>query len=57
MLVMWVVSKVLSIIGIDTWIWKWSLTFLLTAIISYAYVWCVRRAFEGKKILRYIGFE
>ena len=57
MLVMWVVSKGLSIIGIDTWIWKWSLTFLFTAILSYAFVWCVRRVFDGKKILRYIGFE
>ena len=56
-LVMWVISKGLSIIGIDTWIWKWSLTFLLTAILSYAFVWCVRRVFDGKKILRYIGFE
>lgn len=56
-LVMWVVSKGLSIIGIDMWVWEWSLTFLLTAILSYAFVWCVRRVFEGKKILRYIGFE
>lgn len=56
-LVMWVVSKGISIVGIELWILKWILTFLLTAVISYAFVWCVRRVFEGKKILRYIGFE
>lgn len=56
-LVMWIVSKGLSIIGIDTWIWKWSLTFLFTAILSYVFVWCVRKVFEGRKILRHIGFE
>lgn len=56
-LVMWVVSKGLSIVELDTWIWKWSLIFLLTAILSYAFVWRVRKMYNGKKILRYIGFE
>lgn len=56
-LVMWVVSKGLSIVGVDIWIWKWSLAFLLTSILSYLFVWCVRKMFKGRKILRYIGFE
>lgn len=56
-LVLQVVSKVIAMVGVDMWIWKWILTFLLTACLSYAFVWCVRRIFEGKKILRFIGFE
>lgn len=56
-LVIWGVSKGISIVGIDIWILKWIFIFLLTAILSYAFVWCVRRVFKGKKIISYIGFE
>ncbi len=57
MLCMWVIAKVLSMAGIDVWIVKWMLTFIFTAITSFAFVWIVREIFKGKKILRYIGFE
>ncbi len=56
-LCMWVVAKVLSMVGVDIWIIKWILTFMLTAMTSFAFVWIVRKLFKGKKILRYIGFE
>lgn len=56
-LVLQVVSKVLELMGVDVWIWKWHLTFVFTACLTYAFVCCIRRIFEGKKILRYIGFE
>ena len=56
-LVMWIVSKGLRIVGVDTWIWKWSLTFFMTSILSYLFVWCVQKMFNDKKILRHIGFE
>lgn len=56
-LVMWIVSKVLSMVGVDTWVWKWSLTFLFTFMFDYVIVWSVRKIFASKKILKYIGFE
>lgn len=56
-LVLQVVSKVIELAGVNAWILKWTLTFLFTACLSYAFVWCTRKIFEGKKILRYIGFE
>lgn len=57
MLFLWVISKGLSVIGIEIWIVKWVLCFVLTAISSFMFVLVVRNMFEGKKILRYIGFE
>ena len=57
MLFLWVISKGLSVIGVDVWIVKWVLCFVLTAVTSFAFVLVVRKIFEGKKILRYIGFE
>ena len=56
-LFLWVVSKGLSVLGANVWIVKWMLCFVLTVISSFAFVWFVRKVFEGKKILRYIGFE
>ena len=56
-IVMMFASKAIELVGVDVWIWKWLLTFLFTASLTYAFVWCVRNIFEGKKILRYTGFE
>ena len=50
-------SKAIALFSVDVWIWKWLLTFLFTASFTYAFVWSTRKLFEGKKILRYIGFE
>ena len=57
MLFLWVISKGLSVLGVEIWIVKWVLCFVLTAVTSFAFVLVVRKIFEGKKILRYIGFE
>lgn len=56
-LVLQVASKAIELAGLNAWILKWTLTFLFTACLTYAFVWCVRKIFEGKKILRHIGFE
>ena len=56
-IVMMFASKAIELAGVDVWIWKWLLTFLFTACLTYAFVWSTRKIFEGKKILRYIGFE
>lgn len=57
MLVMWVITKIVSILGVNIWLVKWIIIHMSTTVISFILVWTVRRLYEGKKILKYIGFE
>lgn len=57
MLVMWVMSKIISLFGINFWIVKWIMIHLSTTFISFTCVWMIRNLYRGKKILKYIGFE
>lgn len=38
MLFLWVISKCLSVFGVEVWIVKWTLTFILTAVTLFAFV-------------------
>ena len=55
--VMWGVSKVLLVVGVESWFARWSFTFIFTSILSFIFVWLVRKIFDGKKLLRRVGFE
>lgn len=57
MLCMWVVIKILTMIGIDSWYIKWLLTFILTTAASFTFVRITRKFLHGKMALKYIGFD
>lgn len=58
MIFMMVVTKVLSIIGLDSiWILYWGLSFCIVSIMSIITVGIGRRIIRNKSLLRAIGFE